>query len=173
MQIIKCTAEDLDRVAAFYDKVTEHLVNNINYPKWVPGKYPGKKSVGLAIDRDDQYACIDNGEVVGAFILNDDPMGDYSVGEWKKELNDDECLVIHTLASDPEAYQKGVGRYMVEYCIDEAAKNGYKAVRLDVVPGNEPAIKLYRKLGFTFAGEKDLGRNLKKIPTFELYESLI
>lgn len=170
MEIIKCTIEDWDRVAAFYDKVTDYLVKNINYPKWVPDGYPSRKSVGRAIERGDQYACIDNGEVVGAFILNDDPMGNYDVGDWLVELKEGEYLIIHTLATDPQAYQKGVGRYMVDFCIEAARKGGYKAVRLDVVPGNAPAVRLYEKLGFTFAGEKDLGKNLAAIPTFELYE---
>lgn len=173
MHIIKCTMEDLDRVSAFYDRVTDYLAKNINYPKWVPGKYPGRKSVGIAISNDCQYACIDNGEVVGAFILNDDPMGDYGVGEWRMDLEEGEYLIIHTLATDPEASGRGVGKYMVEYCIDVARKGGYKAVRLDVVPGNVPAVRLYEKIGFTFAGEKDLGKNLKAIPTFELYEFLL
>ena len=108
MQIIKCTIEDWKRVSNFYDKVTEYLVNNVNYPKWVPGKYPGIKSVRRAIDRGDQYACIDNNRVVGAFILNDDPMGDYSVGEWKLNLKEGEYLIIHTLATDPPDISEGI-----------------------------------------------------------------
>ena len=39
-----------------------------------------------------------------------------------------------------------------------------------MVPGNLPAISLYQKYGFTFAGTKDLGRDLEEIPMFELYE---
>ena len=59
---------------------------------------------------------------------------------------------------------------MVEFCLNYSRVNGYKGVRLDVVPTNFPAIKLYTSLGFTFAGEKDLKRNMEEIPTFCLYE---
>ncbi len=170
MEIIKCTLSDWDRVTDFYNNVVDYLISTINYPRWVRDGYPSRKSVKRAIDRGDQFACIDDGKVVGGFILNDDPMGDYGVGDWEKDLNTGEFLIIHTLATAPDTYKKGIGRFMIEFCIDYAKEKGYKALRLDVVPGNEPAIKLYKKLGFTFAGEKDLGKNLEAIPTFELYE---
>ena len=43
-------------------------------------------------------------------------------------------------------------------------------MRVDVVPGNYPAERLYKKLGFTFAGEKDLCRGIADIPLFRLFE---
>ena len=59
---------------------------------------------------------------------------------------------------------------MVQFCIDKARNGGYKAVRLDIVPENIPARKLYEKSGFKFAGEKDLDRGFEDIPTFQLFE---
>jgi len=44
MEIIKCTMEHLDAVAEFYNKVTTYLDENINYPKWTHGEYPGRES---------------------------------------------------------------------------------------------------------------------------------
>lgn len=170
MEIIKCSMEHLDCVADLYDKVTAYLVRTINYPKWIPGKYPGRESTKRAISDNVQYACIKDGKVVGAFILNDDPQGNYSVGDWRQNLSDGEYMVIHTLASDPDTYQMGVGKCMVSYCINKARELGFKAVRLDVVPGNLPAIRLYEKFGFTFAGEKDICKNIKEIPLFDLFE---
>ena len=81
-----------------------------------------------------------------------------------------EYLIIHTLAVDPLHEHKGVGRYMVDKCINIAESKGYKAIRLDVVPDNIPAINLYKSKGFTFAGIKDLSRNINGIPLFGLYE---
>ena len=59
---------------------------------------------------------------------------------------------------------------MVDKGIDIAESKGYKAIRLDVVPDNIPAINLYKNKGFTFAGVKDLSRNIEDIPLFGLYE---
>lgn len=169
MEIIKCTMENLESVAEFYGKVTEYLDRTVNYPKWTHGEYPGRESTKKAIEDGFQYACFDGGAVVGAFILNDNPQGDYSAGEWKTDLKEGEYLVIHTLASDPEIYNRGLGRKMVDYCIETAKKGGYKAIRLDVVPTNTPARGLYEKMGFYFIGEKDLKRGIEEIPIFALY----
>ena len=170
MEIIQCTMEKLDAAAAFYDEVTAYLASHINYPKWTPHVYPGRESTKSAISQGSQYLCMEDGRILGGFILNDDPQGAYELGDWTIPADEGEFLVIHTLAVSPEYYGKGIGKQMVEYCIRHAAALGYKALRLDVVPGNVPAQKLYEQLGFTFAGERDLLRNIEGIPTFLLYE---
>ncbi len=173
MEIIHCTMEQLDAAAAFYDEVTAYLAAHINFPKWTPGAYPGKESTRLAIESGSQYLCMEHGTVVGGFILNDDPQGAYEVGDWKLPLQNGEFLVIHTLAVSPAAYGQGIGKCMVEFCIRQAQERGYRSIRLDVVPGNYPAQNLYEELGFTFAGEYDLLRNIPEIPSFRLYERLL
>lgn len=170
MEIIKCTMEELDAVAAFYDKVVDYLVRHVNYPKWRPGEYPAYGSVKENILNGSQYACIGEGKVLGAFALNDNPQGDYSMGKWRKQLSEGEYLIIHTLATDPDIYKSGAARFMVEYCIEFTKKRGYKAVRLDVVPGNDPAERLYESMGFLFAGQADIARGFDDIPIFDLYE---
>lgn len=170
MEIRKAKKEDWEGTAQFYDRVTAYLAQNINYPKWIPGEYPGKGSTHAAIEEGCQYLCVDGTRIVGAFILNENPQGDYCAGSWGLDLEEGEYLVIHTLAADPKAYRSGLGRYMVEACIKIAKEQGYKALRLDVVPDNVPARRLYEKMGFTYAGEKDLKRGIEAIPRFALYE---
>ena len=170
MQIHKCVMSDLEAVAAFYDQVNLHLERTINYPKWKYGIYPSEESVREAIQSDTQYMCTEDGTVLGAFVLNTDPQGDYQCGEWRAELKEGEYLVIHTLAVNPNFLGRGVGNQMVAYSIVAAKKRGLRAVRLDVVPDNTPAIRLYERLGFQWAGTKDLKRNMEDIPIFSLYE---
>lgn len=169
MNIIKCTTEKLNEIGLFYDKVTKHLEENINYPRWINGDYPSRKSAGQAIKEGTQYVCMDNGKIIGAFVLNDDPQGAYELGEWSVKLDLGEFLIIHALATDFELYHRGTARKMVEFCIEETKRRGYSALRLDVVPDNLPARKLYESMGFSFAGEKNL-RRFEHIPTFVLYE---
>ncbi len=169
VKIIKCTPERLDALGLFYDKVTKHLEENINYPRWINGDYPSRKSAEDAIKSGAQYACVDGGKIIGAFVLNDDPQGAYELGEWSVKLDLGEFLVIHALATDFEQYRKGTAREMVGFCVNEAKRRGYKALRLDVVPENYPARRLYEGMGFSFAGEKNL-RRFEHIPTFAMYE---
>ena len=168
--IYKCTDEDVYEVGKVYDTVTEYLENHVNYPKWVHGDYPSLKSAQTALENGSLYAVKKEGEIVCAFVLNDDPQGDYSVGDWKEAIPEGEYMVIHSLAVLDKYYGQGVGQRVVKFCLDTAKERGYKGVRVDVVPGNFPARRLYEKMGFTFAGEKDLKRGFDHIPTFQLLE---
>ena len=67
-------------------------------------------------------------------------------------------------------YGKGIGTKIVHYCIDEAKKQNYKGIRLDIVPTNYPAKELYIKNGFKYVGDYDLDRNIDDIPLFSLFE---
>lgn len=167
---VHCDDSHLDKLTEFYDKSTEYLDRTINYPLWTPHVYPGRNSIAKAISERVQYMCLKDGVIVGAFILNNDPQGKYSNGDWEKQLADGEYKVIHTLAVSPDMPRRGIGKRMVNYCINLAKEEGYKGIRIDVVPTNLPARKLYENCGFKFAGEKDLERGIKDIPTFVLYE---
>lgn len=169
-QVRKATRQDLDALAELYDRAVLHLQATVNYPKWEYGVYPCRDSVEQAILKGEQFLCEEEGQLLGAFILNEDPKGAYEKGEWKQTLSEGDYAVIHTLAVDPAAKGKGVGRRMVEFCISHGKQRGYKALRMDVVPENLPAIRLYESLGFTFAGQVDLERNHPEIPLFSLYE---
>lgn len=161
---------DLEAVSSFYDKATLHLTKTINYPKWTYKEYPSMESVKKAISDEVQFMCVEDNAILGAFILNDNPQGAYEKGDWQTNLKKGEYLVIHTLATEPDLHNRGIGKFMVTYCVSYAKEHGFKAIRLDVVPENIPAKRLYEKLGFTFAGAKDLERNIEEIPTFDLYE---
>lgn len=170
MEIRKCTEEDITRVGEFYDEVVKYLCENINYPKWTYKEYPSEGFARSATAAGSQFLCVDNGIVVGAFVLNDDPQGEYENAVWSRELGRGEYMVCHALASSPALKGKGIGRQMVEFCIEYAKIHSYQAVRLDVVPENIPARKLYEKCGFQYVGDVDLERNIEEIPVFSMYE---
>ena len=169
MELVKCELEHLEQVHQFYERVVEYLLENVNYPQWSK-EYPCRESVSAAIAKGDQYLFAEDGQMIGAVVLNCDPGGNYAAGEWSRELRDGEYMVIHTFAVDPSIQHKGIGSEMLDSCIEFAKEAGYKAIRLDAVPGNIPAINLYKKKAFTYAGTKDLERGFDYIPVFELYE---
>lgn len=170
MEWIKCDENRLDELADLYDRVVDDLEAHINYPKWSHA-YPCRESVQEAILQGCQYAaCLEDGRIAGATVINDNPGGDYEAGEWSRPLKRGEYLIIHSLAVDPGKTRCGIGDFMVKQGLALAKEEGFRAVRLDVVPGNTPARKLYERNGFTYAGTKDLKRGFANIPVFELYE---
>lgn len=169
MDFVKCTNKQLAAVCKMYTQSVRALEENINYPKW-SNEHPSKEYITESISQGNLFACVENGVILGATVLNENPEGNYELGDWKVSLERGEYLVIHTLAVSPKHSHKGIGSFIVDGCIAYAKANGYKAIRLDVVPGNIPAVNLYKKKGFTYAGTKDLTRNIEYIPLFDLYE---
>lgn len=169
MELIKCMPEHFEPVTEFYERVVKHLQETVNYPKWSK-EHPNREGIRASIAKGEQYICMDGAEIVGAVVLNEDPGGNYDAGEWSRELKSGEYMVVHTFATEPSGRHKGIGSAMLDACIELVRRAGYKAIRLDVVPGNIPAINLYKKKHFTYAGTKDLERGFDYIPEFELYE---
>ena len=168
--INKCTYDDLSAVGKLYDTVTKYLEEHVNYPKWTHGEYPSLASATIALNDGSLYCVKQGDKIVSAFVLNSDPQGDYTVGDWSKFIPEGEYMVIHSLAVLDECKGKCIGQQVVKFCLDTAKEQGYKGVRVDVVPDNFPARNLYEKMGFTFAGEYDLKRGIEYIPTFQLLE---
>jgi diamine N-acetyltransferase len=59
---------------------------------------------------------------------------------------------IDELYITPEYRRKGFGRQAVEFLEEQARKRGVNALHLEVDPGNDPALELYRRSGFVDHG---------------------
>ena len=170
MEIRKCNIGDVEAVGEFYDEVVKNLCETVNYPKWTYKVYPSVDFARQMTLEGSQYVCLDGNAIVGAFVFNDDPQGEYEKATWGANLRREEYGVCHALAISPTLQGKGLGVQIVEFCIKLAKELGYKAIRLDVVPSNTPARKLYEKCGFRYVGDADLERGYEDIPVFSLLE---
>ena len=168
--IRQCTQADVLGVGEFYDGVVKYLTEHVNYPKWMYKEYPSEPFVKEMTDAHCQYVCLLDGQIVAAFALNDDPDNEYRKVQLSKVLAHGEYLTIHALAVATELQGRGIGKQIVQFCISFARKHGYKAIRLDVVPTNYPAKKLYEQCGFVYLGDVDLERGFEHIPLFSMYE---
>jgi len=59
---------------------------------------------------------------------------------------------IYSLAIDPERRGRGLGRILLDSCIDQARQRGYSEIRLEVSNSNRPALHLYAQAGFEIFG---------------------
>ncbi len=169
LEIRPCRLSEVAQVGEFYDNVVWDLVQHTNWPKWTYKSYPSVEYVRQMVS-DGQFVCERDGEIVGAFVLNEDPQGAYERADWSVDLPRGEYLVCHALAVAPHCRGQGLGRQIVEFCKRFAASHGYKAIRLDIVPTHLPAKRLYESCGFVYRGDVDLLRGFKDIPLFSMYE---
>lgn len=165
-----CRQREAEAVGAFYDEVVKQLVQHVNWPKWTYKVYPSTTFVRQMTEQNSQFVCTLDDKLVAAFVLNDDPQGAYDRVNWSIPLDRGEYLVCHAVAVATDMQNKGVGGRIVDFCKQFASSHGYKAIRLDVVPSNIPAKKLYESCGFRYRGDVDLSRGYKDIPLFSMYE---
>ena len=82
--------------------------------------------------------------------LDDDPVG--SVGVWDDPETPQDASTLVAMYVAPRARGAGVGERLVDAVLAEAAVRGRARVVLEVTEGNDPAIGLYRRMGFDFDG---------------------
>ena len=173
MVIRKGTEADLEPVAALYDEVIDGLEANRNYPGWKKDVYPCRLDAEQGIREKSLFVVEESGEIAGTFILRHRPEDGYAKADWKNDLPYSEIYVVYPLAVSPRYSRRGVGKKIMEFILTLAARQGMKAVRLDVYEKNIPAIRLYEKMGFSYVDTVDLGYSAYGLDRFRLYQYLL
>ena len=94
-------------------------------------------------DNEVELVAVVDGKIVGS-------AGVAAVGSRRKVLH----RARFGISILKEYWGMGIGRMLMESCIDCARRAGYTQLELDVVADNERAMSLYRRAGF-----KEYGRN--------------
>ena len=145
MQIRKCKDEEIICTGEFYDNIVKYLDEHINYPRWIYQVYPSIDSVMEMTKEKSQYICIYDKRIIGAFVLNNQSQGKYSKGKWSKDLPEESYMVIHALAIDHVMQGCGIASKIFKFSIGKAKEEGYESIRVNIVPDNIPAKKLFEK----------------------------
>jgi putative acetyltransferase len=105
---------------AFYEDATDHLYEEFQ------------------INRATYFVAVINNEIAGG-------AGIYPT----KGLPPDTCELVK-LYLVPNTRGKGIGKMLVQLCIDEAKKVGYKKIYLESMPELTSAMPMYEKFGFDY-----------------------
>ncbi|MDI9469776.1 MAG: GNAT family N-acetyltransferase [Bacillota bacterium] len=141
-------AADLESLVAFYDDIIDWLDATTNYPRWIRGVYPAADYLGAAIRAGELFLLEEDGRILAAGGLNHDVPPGYETVDWGVEARPDEIYAIHAFGTHPTAMGRGAGSRLVAELVELARRRGMRAIRLDVIAGNEPARAFYRRAGF-------------------------
>ena len=153
--LAKATGKDKERITAFYRHVAENTKDIREYCRWVYGLHPSPRAIEKYIDDGNMYYKEENGTIVAAVAVTFFQGEEYRNTNWARKAQDNEVSVLHLLAVDPERSGRGIGRKTVEDVIEISGKRGMKAVRLDALASNTPALNLYASLGFAVRGREN------------------
>lgn len=171
--IREANIKEYEQVKAFYDRVIEDMQGMEYHPKWQKGVYPEYRYLQESIEKGNLHIVLSQEEIVGAMIINQETNDGYKTVSWDLKVADDEILIIHALGVLPTDMKKGIGSGMVAYAKKLAKEKQQKVIRLDVIDGNVPAIKLYEKAGFHFVETVDLFYEDTGWYKFHLYEYVV
>ncbi len=152
MHIRKVLPEEFELLWAFYSDVSRIMAGSEFDPGWDMIYYPDEKYLTESISDGQVIAMFDGGKIISSMVINHELEGDFDDRIWNVEAKWDEVLVIHTFGVHPDYHRKGISKEMMNYIISYAEENNYKAIRLDVIPGNTPAERLYKSFGFYYVG---------------------
>jgi putative acetyltransferase len=114
-------------------------------------EYGGNKPGTAFYDYDTDHmfeAYCNEGQIYYVAILNDQLIGGCGIKQLKSSGN--EICELQKLYLLSESRKLGIGKLLLEKCIDFAKNSDYKQCYLETFPSMDTAINLYKKYGFNF-----------------------
>jgi len=170
MKIIRADASSYETVRDFYHSLIDEMKSAGRIVTWAKDIYPAPEFLKASAERHELYLGIEDGQIAAAMVSNCDANEGYHDASWQVDARECEAMVIHALGVHPRFGGRGFGAEMTRYAIDVARNAGMKAIRLDVLKGNEPARRIYVSCGFEPVGWMQLYYENTGLTDFELLE---
>ena len=170
MNIRQAAAEDVGAVLACYYDLIDRMRGSEYRPTWERDVYPTREGLLDAAGAGTLYLAEEAGQVLGAFVLNHIQAAGYERAAWQVEAPAERVAVLHLLGVHPLSRGRGVGRALLQKAADVSRAALDAAIRLDTLPHNLPARRLYEGFGFRYCGELSLTDPAAGTIPFSLYE---
>ena len=173
MNLIKCDANDYQRMTDFYKYVIDNTSEMVKYARWKYGQHPTDEMIKGYIDDGHMFYKEKNGEIIAAVALTPFQNEDYHSVDWSIDLKDDEVFVVHILCVNPHMQKHALAKDVMDEIVQMAKTAGMKAIRLDALCCNKPAHILYEKCGFVKRGIQNWYADNTGWIDFFLYELVL
>lgn len=173
MNFKKAKPEDFEKIKNFYWNLIDLMKSSQSRIGWKKGIYPTDAYLLESLEKGELYVLEDGETLCGSVIINSAFNEGYETVRRKTEFEKDEIWVLHALAVSPVFQGRGLGRAMLEKIIELSRENGKKALRLDILSGNEIAERLYVKAGFEFVSKKPMFYEDTGLTEYKLFELIL
>lgn len=170
MQVRNAVPGDVDAVLAFYHDLIERMQDSPYRPTWEKGVYPARGQLLEAAEAGTLFLAEENSTVLGAFVLNHQQAAGYAHISWQVDAPAEKVAVLHLIGVHPSAHGKGIGTALLQKAEAVCRERGDAVIRLDTLPHNLPARRLYERFGFQSCGEFPLTDPAAGTIPFHLYE---
>ena len=160
IEIRKAVMNEAEAILEMYNAIIDDTEGKEATPRWERDIYPNLSYIREAIDNKELIVAFEDGIPVGGIIRNHEmASGDEKV-KWGIKADAGEIYTIHTLGVRPDHQHMNIASKLAERVAEDAKDDGMKAIRLDVIDGNYPSVKLFEKLGYS-----NLGRYVLDYPS--------
>jgi ribosomal protein S18 acetylase RimI-like enzyme len=142
---------ELERLYEFYNEIIDHQKYDVYGASWTKDVYPSKEDLRKHLEDDLFYVMEEEGKYAGAGCISMHEDENYLNAPWSLKLKEDQIAVLHLLAIHPDYRGKGLSKMLLKHIIDDTA-GIVKAIHLDVIGGNDLAVRMYEKVGFHSIG---------------------
>ncbi len=150
--IRKACQADIPSIAAIYERILAAQDRGILSTGWVRGVYPTEKTAQEALEQGELFVLEEEGGILAAAKINREQVEEYASADWRYDVPEDQIMVLHTLAVDPDRSGRGFGTRFVRFYEQYAKDHGCMYLRMDTNVINSAARKLYRGLGYQEVG---------------------
>lgn len=156
LTLARAREDDLPRIVDLYQRVIDSVAGTEYDVFWKLGARPTLQELQDAIAAREMLLCLqapvpgDGGqpELLGAAVLNNTQAPGYEQVPWQLDAPASEVFCLHLFCVSPSHAHRGLGSRFLQLVLAEARARGARSVRLDVLPNNVPAQRLYKKNGF-------------------------
>ncbi len=143
-EIVMATEEDRNEILALYKAQIGQ-----DYCPW-DEDYPSNEAINWDLSRDALFVLKINGSIKAAVSIEEDEEVDRLLC-WDKNLSP--VGELARVAVLPDEQNKGLGRIMLKFGMDELKRRGFKGIHILVNKYNTKAIRCYAVFGFRVVGE--------------------
>jgi GNAT superfamily N-acetyltransferase len=152
MQMRQATLKDMDAVMEVVRRVVPLMRASGNL-QW-DDTYPNAEVFTRDVEQSQLWVAEIGGQVAGVAAITTDQAPEYAHVGWDiSEL----AIVVHRVAVDPAFRGKGIAAALLLQAEEVARSRGITVLRVDTNTQNMATQKLFPKLGYTLAGETELG----------------
>ena len=130
--IRKAMQADVPAVAGIYDRILLKEEAGQVTIGWLRGVYPTEQTARAALAADDLFVMEADGVICATARINQEQVPEYAGGNWLyPDAPESEIMVLHTLAVDPQAGKRGLGRACAAFYEQYAREHGCRYLRID------------------------------------------
>lgn len=144
----KATADDIDAIAAIYQRIHAEEEAGRSSTGWLRDVYPVRATAEQAVALGDMFVDEREDGILACGRINREQVDVYADVPWQYEAGEEQVMVLHTLVVDPAAKGKGLGSAFVGFYEQYARDNGCPCLRIDTNQRNLRARALYARLGY-------------------------